>query len=271
MRCQTVTGVPAGPHLADASCAIPKARSNATFRRRRGSLGRPLANTENHLIELLPRKDRASLLAICAPVQLALREVLYEPGTATRHVYFPQDGFISLVARLGGYPGVEVGMVGREGMLGAHVVLGVPTAPLHAVVQGPGAAWRIGVAEFRRELAHNASLRRGLKRYIHVLMTQLAASAGCLRFHLIGPRLARWLLMSQDRAHADDFRVTHEFLAYMLGVRRVGVTTAAVALQRSGLIDYHRGAVTVLDRPGLEAAACSCYASDCEAYAGVIG
>jgi CRP-like cAMP-binding protein len=228
-----------------------------------------LATAENHLIELLPRKGRASLLSICEPVQLAPREVLYEPGTQTRSVYFPQDGFISLVVSLGGYPGVEVGMVGREGMLGAHVVLGVTTAPLHAVVQGPGAAWRIG--DVRRELARNASLRRGLNRYIHVLMTQLAASAGCLRFHLIGPRLARWLLMSQDRAHADGFRITHEFLSYMLGVRRVGVTTAAVALQRSGLIDYHRGALTVLNRRGLEAAACSCYASDQKAYAGVIG
>lgn len=230
-----------------------------------------MANAENHLIELLPRKARVSLLSVCEPVQLALREVLYEPGAVTRYVYFPQDGFVSLVARLGGFPGVEVGMVGREGMLGAHVVLGVRIAPLHAVVQGPGAAWRIGTADFRRELAHNASLQRGLNRYIHVLMTQLAASAGCLRFHLIGPRLARWLLMSQDRAHADGFRITHEFLSYMLGVRRVGVTTAAVALQRSGLIEYHRGALTVLDRPGLEAAACSCYASDRKAYAGVIG
>jgi CRP-like cAMP-binding protein len=230
-----------------------------------------LAKVENHLIELLPRKDRVSLLSICEPVQLAMRDVLYEPGSQTRNVYFPQDGFISLVARLGGYPGVEVGMVGREGMLGAHVVLGVATAPLHAVVQGPGAAWRIGIRDFRHALAQNASLRLGLNRYIHVLMTQLAASAGCLRFHLIGPRLARWLLMSQDRAHADDFRTTQEFLSYMLGVRRVGVTTAAVALQRKGLIEYHRGALTILDRPGLEAAACSCYASDRKTYAKVIG
>jgi len=110
-----------------------------------------------------------------------------------------------------------------------------------------------------------------LDRYIYVLMTQLAASAICLRFHLIGPRLARWLLMSQDRAHANGFRVTQEFLAYMLGVRRVGVTTAAVSLQRKGLIDYHRGELTVLDRRGLEAVACSCYASDRAAYAGLIG
>jgi CRP-like cAMP-binding protein len=110
-------------------------------------------------------------------------------------------------------------------------------------------------------------MRRHLQRYVYVLMTQMVASAGCLRFHLIGPRLARWLLMSQDRAHADRFRVTHEFLACMLGVRRVGVTVAAGALQRAGLIHYHRGELTVLDRPGLEAAACGCYAADCRAYA----
>lgn len=230
-----------------------------------------MSAVENHLIELLPRKDRVSLLAICRPVRLVLAEVLCEPGTRTRHVYFPTGGFISLVARLEGHPGLEVGMVGREGMLGAQLGLGVMTSPLHALVQGPGAAWRIGAGDFRRELARSAPLRRGLDRYLYVLMAQLATSATCLRFHSIGPRLARWLLMSQDRAHADRFRVTHEFLAYMLGVRRVGVTTAAVALQRSGLIDYRRGELTVLDRRGLEAAACMCYATDRNAYATVVG
>ena len=229
-----------------------------------------MAVVENHLIEMLPRKDRLSLLAICEPVQLVLSEVLYEPGKPTRHVYFPIDGFISLVAQLEGHPGLEVGMVGREGMLGAQLALGVVIAPLHAVVQGAGAAWRIGVRGFRRELAGSAALRQSMDRYIHVLMTQLAASAACVRFHLVGPRLARWLLMTQDRAHADGFRVTHEFLAYMLGVRRVGITSAAVALQRSGLIEYHRGEVTVLDRKGLQAAACTCYAADLQAYAKAI-
>jgi CRP-like cAMP-binding protein len=230
-----------------------------------------LATVENHLIELLPRKDRQRLLALCEPVQLALAEVIGEPGKPTRHVYFPTDGFISLVALVDGSPGVEVGMVGREGMLGAQLALGVVTAPFRALVQGEGAAWRVGAAAFRRELAVSKALQRGLNRYLYVLMAQQTASAGCLRFHLIGQRLARWLLMSQDRAHRSSFHVTHEFLAYMLGMRRVGITTAASVLQRSGLIKYHRGELTVLDRSGLEAAACSCYAADRKTYAELLG
>ena len=230
-----------------------------------------MATVENHLIEILPRKDRLRLLAICEPIHLRLAEVLCEPGKPTRHVYFPTDGFISLVALVDGSPGVEVGMVGREGMLGAQLVLGVVTAPFRAVVQGEGAAWRIGTAAFRRELAASKALQRGLNRYLYVMLAQQTASAGCLRFHLIGQRLARWLLMSQDRAHRNNFHVTHEFLAYMLGMRRVGITTAASVLQRRGLISYHRGELTVLDRSGLEAAACSCYAADRQTYAELLG
>ena len=218
----------------------------------------------------MPPRQRASLLALCEQVPLTLAEVLYEPGQATRHVYFPTKGFISLVAQLEGSPGLEVGMVGREGMLGAQMALGVAVTPLRALVQGPGMAWRIGAAAFRAELARSPALQRGLNRYLYVLMAQLSASAACLRFHHIDARLARWLLMSHDRAQADQFRVTHEFLAYMLGVRRVGITTAAVGLQRAGLIAYRRGALTVLDRAGLEAAACGCYAADRKAYAALL-
>jgi len=207
------------------------------------------------------------LLAICEPVELVMAEVLSDVGTPTRFVYFPTEAFISLVTPLNGKPVLEVGMVGREGMLGTQLALGVRAAPLHALVQGPGAAWRIGAVAFRRELARNSALQRGLNRYVYVMMMQLASAASCLRFHQIEPRLARWLLMTQDRAHSNSFHITHEFLAYMLGVRRVSVTTAASVLQRDGLIKYHRGDIQVLSRRGLETAACSCYAADQEAYA----
>ena len=230
-----------------------------------------MAPVENHLIERLPRKDRQRLLAVCEPVQLALSDILCEPGEPTRHVYFPTEGFISLVTLVEGSPGVEVGMVGREGMLGAQLALGVAEAPWRALVQGQGAAWRINTAAFKRELALSPALEHGLKHYLYVLMAQQAGSAGCLRFHLIGQRLARWLLMSQDRAQSDSFHVTHEFLAYMLGMRRVGVTAAASAMQRAGLIEYHRGELKVLNRPGLEAAACACYAADLRTYAQLLG
>jgi len=229
-----------------------------------------VSENQNHLIELLPRKDRLRLLAVCEPIQLVLAEVLCEPGQKTRFVYFPVEGFISLLAQGGHEQALEVGMVGREGMLGVQLSMGVATVPLHALVQGPGSAWRIGSRAFRGELARSAALQHCIDRYVYVLMLQLTASASCLRFHEIGPRLARWLLMSHDRAGCDTFRVTHEFLAYMLGVRRVGVTGAASALQRAKLIRYHRGELTILDRPGLEAASCSCYAANRQSYADLL-
>ena len=221
----------------------------------------------NHLIELLPRKDRERLLSICEPVDLKLSEVLYRSGELTRRVYFPIDCIISLVTPIDGKLGLEVGMVGREGMAGANLILGVRSTSLQAVVQGPGKAWSAGSVPFRRELARSPALQRCLNRYLHVLMTQFAVSAGCLRFHLIGPRLARWLLMTQDRASGDSFDMTQKFLAYMLGVRRVGITAAAGALQRAGLIEYRRGRLAVLNRRGLVAAACGCYATDSKSYA----
>jgi CRP-like cAMP-binding protein len=223
--------------------------------------------TENHLIEQLPSRSRQSLLPLCEPIELVLSEVLCEAGQVMQHVYFPIDGFISVVAEIDGHTGVEVGMVGREGVLGAPLVLGVRTSPLRALVQGSGSAWRIRSANFLVEIRRNVPLRKSLDRYLYVAIVQLASAVTCSRYHQIGPRLARWLLMSQDRAHADHFHVTHEFLACMLGVRRVGITVAAGELQRAGLIAYHRGEVQVLDRSGLEVAACSCYATDRHAYA----
>ena len=221
----------------------------------------------NHLIDLLPKKDRLRFLDTCDSVDLPLADVLCEPGKPTKYVYFPTGGFISLIAVVKGSPGVEVGMVGREGMLGVQLSLGVATAPLHAVVQGAGTALRMGTKAFKTELAACPALQSELNRYLYVLMSQLAESAACVRFHQIGPRLARWLLMSQDRSRAISFDVTQEFLAYMLGVRRAGITAAAGALQKSGLISYTRGKVTVLNRKGLERAACGCYAADQKTYA----
>ncbi len=223
-------------------------------------------SNQNDLIDQLSRKDRAHFLKACEPVALVMSETLCESGAPTLYAYFPTQGYISLVSSVDGKPVLEVGMVGNEGMLGTQLVLGVMTSPLFALVQGDGSALRIDAAAFRGELAHSKGLRENLTRYVQVIMTQLATSAGCLRFHQIGERLARWLLMTQDRAHADSFHVTHEFLAYMLGVRRVGVTAAALALHRQGFIEYKRGDIVVLNRRGLESAACSCYAADRRVY-----
>ncbi len=218
----------------------------------------------------LPPSDGHALREVCESVDLKMAEVLVESGQPTAHVYFPVDGFVSLLTQVDKHAALEVGMVGREGMVGIQLALGVDQAPLRALVQGPGAAWRVTAADFVLQLARSAALRDVLNRYVYVRMAQQSEAAACLRFHLIGPRLARWLLMSHDRAHADQFHVTHESLAYMLGVRRVGITMAALGLQRRGLISYRRGELKVLNRTGLEAAACVCYAADCQVYAEVM-
>lgn len=205
-------------------------------------------------------------MAGCQSIDVQLSEVLCESGQAMRHVYFPVDCFISLIASNEGRPSLEVGMIGSEGMLGEHLLLGESLAPFHGLVQGPGATWQMKTSMFRQQLHDSTALVRIVQRYLHVRMTQLGNQAVCVHFHQVSPRLARWLLMSQDRSHADSFHMTHEFMAYLLGVRRVGITKAASSLQRDGLIKYHHGFLSVLDRPGLEAAACSCYAKDAAAY-----
>lgn len=230
-----------------------------------------LASEGNRLIEALPRRDRQRFLAGCRPVTLAFAEVLATPGEPIRHVFFPTDSFISLVSPNEGCPSLEVGLVGNEGMLGTSLILGVPTSPLHALVQGAGPALRMRAAPFRREFGLSPALRSLLHRYLHVVMRQLAQTAACTGFHLVEARLARWLLMTQDRAHSNEFHVTHEFLAFMLGVRRVGITKAATALQNHGLIRYARGNIVVRDRIGLEAASCGCYRADQNSYSQALG
>jgi CRP-like cAMP-binding protein len=220
----------------------------------------------NRLLEALPSSDLHRVLAECETLELAFADVLYTSGERLSHVYFPISSFISLIVPIDDSSSLEVGMVGNEGMFGIPLALGVDLSPVRAVVQGAGSALRMGAASFCNELGRSPALQREIDRYVFVHLTQLAQTAGCTRFHVVEARLARWLLMTQDRAHSNTFHVTQEFLAFMLGVRRVGVTKAASALQDRNLIRYSRGDITVLDRRGLKAASCGCYKADRASY-----
>ncbi len=218
------------------------------------------------MLATLPARERARLIERCEPVELEFGDILANPGDAVTHVHFPTSSFVSLVTPMGGRDILEVALAGNEGMFGVWVALGAPTSNVRGLVQGAGSAWRMSAVSFRRELAANPGLSRSVLRYVHVLMTQLAQTAGCNRFHVVEQRLARWLLMTSDRSHSANFHITHEFLAFMLGVRRVGITKAATTLQKRKLIAYSRGEVAILDRAGLVEAACSCYRVDIDTY-----
>jgi CRP-like cAMP-binding protein len=222
-------------------------------------VGDAVALSSNRLLAALPPPEHERVTALCERLFLPAGSVLYEPGAPIRHLYFPDDAVISLLAVTGGRMTLEVGLVGREGMLGATVALGHEYGPVRAVVQREGMVCRIGAEAFRAEFARSVYLQRLLYRYTDTLLAQAIQIAVCSRFHVLEARLARALLVTRDRLQSARFHLTHEFLAQALGVRRVGVTKAARALQALGLINYSRGNIEILDGAGLEAASCSCY------------
>jgi CRP-like cAMP-binding protein len=222
--------------------------------------------TKNHILDALSPENRLELVVDCKQVALTFGTIICEANERIQHVYFPLDSFISLVMPIEGGTSLEVALVGNEGFYGIPLVLGVDISPLRALVQGTGNALQLDTERFHSKLENCVALRSSLNRYIYVSMRQLAQTAACNRFHVVEGRLARWLLMTRDRVHSDAFHITHEFLAQMLGVRRVGVTKAAGALQRQNLIHYSRGEIQILNLAGLKAASCGCYQADRDSY-----
>jgi CRP-like cAMP-binding protein len=228
-------------------------------------------STTNRLLAAMSSNDRQLFLASCEPVDLKLTDVLNIPGEHIDHVYFPTDSIISVGMPIKGGTGLEVRLIGNEGMLGVPLILEVDVAPFRAVVQKAGPALRITVPSFLNQLDQNPALQKILKRYLFVTISQLAQATSCVRYHVVEERLARLFLMTRDRAHSNEFHITHELLAQMLGVRRVGVTKAASSLHRKKLISYSRGDVRIQNIAGLEAASCECYRADKETYNRILG
>jgi len=221
---------------------------------------------KNRLLAGLPVVEYQSLLDKCETTDLKANDVLCNAGDEINHVYFPTQSIISLMKHIDTNRNLEVGMIGNEGMLGSTLLLGTSLAPFRAIVQKSGAALRMSATNFTHELKTSAALEQQLKRYIYVSLSQQIQNAACNRFHIVEERLARLLLMIRDRAQSESFHVTQESLAQLLGVRRVGVTMAAGALQNKNLISYARGDLKIQDHAGLEAASCSCYQKDNETY-----
>ncbi|MDQ5852480.1 MAG: Crp/Fnr family transcriptional regulator [Chloroflexota bacterium] len=213
----------------------------------------------NRLLAALPTEQRARLLEKLEPVSLRLKEIVYDVNQPISHVYFPNTGVFSLLTIMQDGAAVEVGTVGYEGMVGLPVFLGADSTPSQAFSQIPGESLRMAADVFKAEVANDGPLQGLLNRYTQGLFNQLAQSAACNRLHTVDERLARWLLMTHDRVGQETFPLTHEFMAHMLGVRRATVTVVAGRLQQAGMIRYSRGRITVVDRPGLEAASCECY------------
>lgn len=225
----------------------------------------------NFLLNLLPKINQELVFSKAILTELNLSQVICIPDKPIDHIYFPVDGFISITQSIDEHPPLEVGMIGREGMLGAEHILGINTNPFGALVQGVGSVWKIAAQDFLIEAQNSVELKAIVGNYLAVRNKQLGLSVACEHFHEIGPRFAKWLLMSQDRAQSPAFLMTHEFIALMLGVRRVGITTIAADFRRRGLIEYHRGEMKVLNRVALKAEACSCYLKNQKIYTSLIG
>jgi CRP-like cAMP-binding protein len=213
----------------------------------------------NQLLAALPAKEYKRLLPHLESVPLPFMEVLYESGDPIKHVYFPDDGLISLLVVMDNATVREIGIIGNEGMLGLAAAAGVNTTPTRALIQMPGSAMRMKAGALRDELKRGGALPNVLRRYAHALFTQVSQSAACVSSHAVDKRLSRWLVMTHDHAPGDAFEMKHEFLATMLGATRSVVTRAAGRLQKEKMIRYTRGRMTVLDRNRLEATACECY------------
>jgi CRP-like cAMP-binding protein len=220
----------------------------------------------NRILGALPRKEYRKLLPILEPVKLAFGEILYEAHGQIRHVYFPNDCFVSMLTTVDAGQAAEVGLIGSEGMIGVPMALGVAVSPFRAVVQGGGTAMRLKTGDFRHSFSKSAALKREVFLFTHLLMIQIAQTAACNRFHVVKQRMARWMLMTRDRVNSNEFRITQEFLALMLGVRRVGVSAAMSALRKRELVGYSRGTITILDHEGLVAVACGCYKTVKDTY-----
>jgi CRP-like cAMP-binding protein len=216
---------------------------------------------ENQLLAALSTKYYNHILPLLEPISFALGDILYQPQALIRYVYFPHRTVISIVNVLQNGSMVEMTLVGSEGMLGTALLSGDDRSPHQAIVQVADSGLRMKTRVFKKELSQQAELRRLVLSYSQALFVQVAQTAACNSLHPIVQRLARWLLMTQDRMRSDTFHLTHGFIATMLGVQRAGVTIAAGSLQKTGIIEYSRGRVTVLRRHDLEAAACECYAT----------
>lgn len=218
-----------------------------------------ISTLRNRLLLALPPEDLALLWPQMELIELPFRQMLQIPEVPVSAVYFIETGWISLIATLEDGEGAEVGLVGHEGMLGLPLLLDDELGDFEGMVQCPGTALRLPAAAFREALEQLPNFRRLLRRYALVHHGQVARTAACNGRHEVAQRLARWLLMGHDRAQDDTYPMTHEFLSMMLGVRRAGVSTAAAVLQKSGLISYGAGRITITDRAGLENASCECY------------